>query len=98
MKSPEKCESIEEVRRAIDSIDQEIIQLLGKRLGYVKEVVRFKEPTREGIVAQERFNAVIASRREWAAQQGLEPDVIEKVYRELLGHFINEELKIIKNK
>lgn len=98
MRHPEKCENIEEVRLAIDTIDKEIIQLLGKRFQYVKEVIRFKEPTEESVVAQERFNSVISSRRKLAKDAGLNPDIIESIYRQLLGHFIDEELKLIKNK
>ena len=98
MKSPERCTSIEEVRDAIDAIDNEIIQLLAKRFGYVKEVIKFKEPTEESIVAKDRFESVIQSRRELARINGLDMDLIERVYRELLNYFISEELKILKKK
>lgn len=96
MKQPDKCETIEEIRTAIDKIDSEIIQLLGHRYGFVKEIIRFKEPTEESIVAKERFNAVLSSRRKMAEEVGLNPDIIEKIYRDLLNHFIAEELKLIK--
>ena len=96
MKLPGDCNSIDEIRNAIDRIDDEVISLLGRRYGYVKEIIRFKEPTQESIVAKERFDAVIASRREMAKKAGLNPDIIEKIYLELLGHFIDEELKLIR--
>lgn len=98
MKLPGKCESIEEIRGMIDNIDREIIDLLGKRYSYVKEIIRFKEPTEESIVARERFDAVLSSRRKLAEEAGLDPDIIEKIYRDLMTHFINEELKLIRNK
>jgi isochorismate pyruvate lyase len=96
--SAEDCNSIEEIREAIDHIDEKIISLLGERYKYVKEVVRFKEPTEESIVAKSRFDEVISSRRRLAEQWGLDPDLIEKIYRELLSHFIEEELKMIRKK
>ncbi len=98
MKPAGECTSIEEIREAIDKIDTAIIRLLGERYEYVKEVVRFKTPTEEGIIARERFDAVIASRRAMAEENGLDPGVVEKIYRELLGHFIAEELKLIQKK
>ena len=98
MKPAEKCTSIDEIRAAIDMIDRQVIELLGKRFGYVKAVVGFKKPTEESIIAQERFDSVISSRRDMAAENGLDADLIERIYRELLGHFIGEELKMIKNK
>lgn len=98
MKLPKDCKTIEDIRNAIDTLDQEIINLMGQRFGYVKEIIRFKEPTEESIVARKRFDAVISSRRDLAEKEGLDPDIIEKIYRDLLNHFIAEELKLIKKK
>ena len=42
MKRPGNCESIEDVRRGIDALDREIIQLIGRRAGYVEAAARFK--------------------------------------------------------
>jgi hypothetical protein len=33
------------------------------------------------------------NRREWAAAEGLNPDAIEKMYSDLVNHFISEEMK-----
>lgn len=98
MKTAGNCSTINEIREAIDKLDEEILLLLGKRYEYVKEVVRFKKHDKESIVAKNRFDAVISSRRDLAVKNGLNPDVIEKIYRELLNHFIDEEMKIINLK
>jgi isochorismate pyruvate lyase len=98
IKQAEDCSSIQEIREAIDKIDQEIITLLGERYKYVKAIVRFKEPTKESIIAQERFDNVISSRRAMAKKYGLDPDMIEKLYKELMNHFIAEELKMLNKK
>lgn len=98
MRLASECTSIEEVREAIDTLDEQIITLLGERYKYVKEIVRFKEPTEESIIARHRFDAVISTRRTLAQENGLDPDLIEKLYRDLLSHFIDEELKMIKRK
>lgn len=98
MKLPFDCISIEEVREAIDILDQKIIALLGERYRYVKEVIRFKEPNEKSIVAKERFDSVIASRRELAKKEGLDPDIIENIYKDLLHYFISEERKLIEKK
>ena len=98
MKQAADCTSIEEVRKAIDTIDEQIIKLLGERYKYVKEIVRFKKHTEESIIAQSRYDAVIASRRLLAEEHGLDANLIEQIYKDLLSHFIEEELKIIKKK
>jgi len=98
MKSADRCSTIEEVRNAIDVIDQELIQLLARRFQYVKEIIKFKEPTEESIVAKDRFESVIQSRRDMAQENDLDQDLIERIYRELLNYFIAEELKLMKEK
>jgi len=98
MKTPTECNSLDEIRDHIDAIDQEILQLLSDRFEYVKEVVKYKNPDKDSIIAKDRKDAVIQRRREWALHYGLDPDTIEKIYRTLIDYFIEEELKIIKSR
>lgn len=94
-KAPLECTNISEVRKEIDNIDRVIIQLLSNRLGYVREVVKYKENTPSGVEASGRRAAVLNSRREWASDGGLNPDVVEDIYNRLIEYFIEEEKKII---
>ena len=94
MKQPEKCENIQEIRDAIDNIDNEIIKLLGLRFSYVKEVVKYKGKDRDSIIAKKRYNEVLENRRKLAVENGLNPDIIESIYKNLINHFINEEIEI----
>lgn len=94
-KLPLECQNITEVRNEIDRIDAEIIKLLSERFGYVREVVKYKEKTSSGIEASGRRAAVIESRRKWAEEAGLNPEVIGNIYNELIEYFIEEEKKIM---
>lgn len=96
-KLPQDCTNITEVRNEIDSIDCEIIKLLSERFGYVREVVKYKEKTNTGIEASDRRAAVIESRRKWAEEANINPDVIENIYNTLIDYFIIEEKKIMQN-
>jgi isochorismate pyruvate lyase len=92
MKSPAECSSIEEVRAAIDAIDDEVVKALGLRAQYVKTITRFKK-TKEDVQAPARQAFVISQRRAWAAEAGLDPDLVEKIYRLMMDHFVAEELR-----
>jgi isochorismate pyruvate lyase len=92
MKAPEECLDIQEIRQGIDAIDREVINLLGKRFAYVKAAAQFKTSS-DGVKAVDRFNAMLQQRRVWAEEVELNPDAIEKLYRDLVGYFIEEELK-----
>lgn len=95
MRDPKKCESIEEIRKILDDIDFQIIGLLGKRLNYVKEIVKFKI-NEEDIVAIARQQEVIRLRRKWAEMNKLDPDLIEKIYKILIQFNVQKELKIFR--
>ena len=36
---------------------------------------------------------MLAQRRQWAAQEGLSPDAIERMFSDLVHHFIEEEMQ-----
>ena len=84
-----------DVRGAIDDLDRRIVRLIGQRARYVFVAARFK--TGEASVrAPERQKVMLEERRRWAEEEGLSPDVIEKIYRDLVSYFITRELDNLK--
>lgn len=94
-KKPSECANITDVRNEIDNIDKAIISLLSQRFEYVKEVVKYKDKTNEGIEASDRKATVFRERRQWAEAANLNPDIIEDIYKRLVQYFIEEEKKLI---
>lgn len=92
MKPAADCTDMQEIRAAIDAIDRGIIARLGERFAYVKAASAFKTDATD-VRAPERFQSMLAQRRDWAEESGLNPDAIEKLYRDLVEHFIAEEMK-----
>ena len=88
---PENCTGMDDIRVEIDNMDKDIISILGKRFEYVKAASKFKT-SETSVRAPERFKAMLEQRRVWASSEGLSPDAIEKMYRDLVNHFINEEM------
>jgi isochorismate pyruvate lyase len=81
-----------DIRAEIDRLDQQVIALLGQRFAYVKAASKFKTSA-ANVKAPERFQAMLEQRRVWADEEGLSADAIEKMYRDLVNHFIEEEMK-----
>jgi len=95
--NPQNCDNIQEIRDAIDAIDQEILQLFAQRHEYVKEIVKFKRGDEEGIIAQERKELVLQQRKEWAEEMGLDPELMEKVFMLLIDKNIQIQFDIYKS-
>ncbi|MEG4272417.1 MULTISPECIES: isochorismate lyase [unclassified Microcoleus] len=97
MKDPDECANIHEVREEIDIIDREVIEALSKRFQYVIAAARFKT-SEASVKSFDRFHDMLQQRRDWAQQSGLNPDVVENIYRDLVNYYIEEELKHYKSK
>ena len=83
MTTPEACESLAQVR-------EQIVRLLAERGGYVLAAARFKASAAE-VRAPQRVEQVIARVRALAERQGAMPDVVERIYRELIEAFTEAE-------
>lgn len=92
MKQSEDCASIEDVREGIDTLDREIVALIGRRAHYVEAAARFKT-SQSSVRAPERQKAMLDVRRRWAEEENLAPDVVENVYRTLIDYFIQREMQ-----
>ena len=96
-KRPQECSSIDDVRAEIDRIDRQIVALIGERAGYVRAAAKFKTSAAD-VRAAERFEAMLRQRRAWAEERELDPDMIEKLYRDMVNHFIQQEMAHWKQK
>jgi len=83
--------TIEGIRKKIDHIDQQIVTLIGERAGYVQAAAKFKTSAPD-VRAAERVRAMLGQRRAWAEERGLDPDRIEKLYQDMVNHFIQQEM------
>lgn len=94
---PKDCRDMNDIRSEIDHIDYAVIQLLSRRFHYVKAASQFKKNTTE-IQAKERVNSMLQQREQWALEQGLNGEVIKKLYADLVNYFISEEKKEFERK
>lgn len=91
---PQDCETLQEIRDALDAIDLDIIKLFAERHKYVKEIVKFKSSDEKAIIAQERQELVLNQRRAWAEEKGLEGQMMESIFRLLIEKNIQIQVDI----
>lgn len=84
--------SIEEVRNRIDRIDSELVKMIAQRSQCVKAAAAFKSD-HSAVRAPDRVQQVIDKVCKQATEAGLPPVIIEKVYRTMIGAFIDYELE-----
>jgi isochorismate pyruvate lyase len=87
---PEDCTNMEEVRAEIDRIDAALIELIGERFVYVDRAWQLKQSPTEARVPW-RIQQVIERVRTRAAEKGLPPELVEALWRQMIGWFIQYE-------
>lgn len=86
---------LKEIREKIDSIDEQIVKLLASRSVFVAEAAKYKKDLAD-VTAPARVEEVIEKVVKLAEQNGLEPTIAEKVYRTMIGCFIDAETNVYK--
>jgi isochorismate pyruvate lyase len=85
------CKSLEEVRSNIDRIDNQIVKLIAERGSFVRQASKYKKDSND-VKAPQRVESVIQKVRALADDYGANPDMVEKIYREMIYCFINMEM------
>lgn len=92
---PAACDTMAVLRGQIDRVDRALLDLLQERAGYIDRAIVLK--TRENLPARttDRVSEVIAHVRTGATQRGLDPDLAERVWTELIEWAIAHESKVL---
>ncbi|SIO56378.1 chorismate mutase [Rhodovulum sp. ES.010] len=91
MTPPEDCRTMAELRAQIDALDADLVARLGLRARYIDRAAELKPA--EGLPARigPRVEEVVGKVRARAAETGLDPDLVERLWRELIEWSIRRE-------
>ncbi|MDR3452127.1 MAG: chorismate mutase [Rhodoferax sp.] len=84
------CETMAEVRRHIDALDERIVALLTERGGYVAQAARIKQRA-DQVHDQARIDFIVDRVKAMARAQGAPEAVMEATYRAMIDAFIEFE-------
>ena len=87
-----KCRTLNEVRKNIDTIDNQIVKLLIKRSSFVLQATYFKTKKSQ-LIDRKRIARIIKRVSNIAKKQKLSPIIVEKVFRKMINQFILLETK-----
>lgn len=92
---PENCANMAELRRVIDGLDAELIELLARRAACIDRAIQLKP--KEGVPARvaERVEEVVANVRRRAAAEGLDEALVERLWRDLIEWSIARESRAL---
>ncbi len=84
---------IENLRQQMDSIDAEIIYLLGRRMDFSDQMGLLKKEQNMTVYSPERWREIVETRSEQAMKQQLSPEFILSLYEKIHHESIQRQLK-----
>ena len=78
-------------RARIDALDKQIVALLGERFGIIKEVAKLKAEHGIAPILPYRVEEVVRNARAKAEKEGVDPDLVEKIYRIIIDTACQQE-------
>ena len=81
------CRDMQDVRRAINALDDVLVPLLVERSGYMTQAARIK-PAASQVRDEARIEDIVQRVRARAAAEGGEPDLVEQIYRSMMEAYI----------
>lgn len=86
--------TLDELRKEIDEIDQEILKILVRRVDIVKQIGELKNEQNMPIVDEERKEKVLQSITERAKLFHLSEDFVKKLFQEIHDHAVELQKKV----
>lgn len=84
---------LEELRGQIDHLDEEILALLKKRIGIVKDIGHVKELNQVQIFQMRRWFKILENRQESAEKLGLNKEVVHELFQLIHKYSIDIQIK-----
>lgn len=87
------CTTMVELRAEIDRLDRTIVELLGIRQGFMERAAHIKEH-RNLVRDEKRIEDVVTKVMNHAHKVGAHPELVEKLYRDMIEWCINYEMGV----
>ncbi|WP_457597716.1 chorismate mutase [Hydrogenimonas sp.] len=92
-----KCQTLEELRKEIDEVDEKIVELIAVRNDYIKQAADFKQSVEE-IKSDERIDEVMQHVRHKALTLGVSPNMVADIYRTMIDEMVETEIAELRNR
>lgn len=91
-----KCNSLEEVRTEIDSLDTKLVDLIAERSHLIRQAAAFKNSVEE-VKAEDRIDFILQKVRHHAIEQGVSPNMISELFTIMIDEMVETEISEFRN-
>ena len=87
-------EDISELRRQIDVIDENLLEMLDKRMRISREIGIYKKEHNQPILQTERYDKILKERTQTAMAMGLNPEFIREIVTKIHEESVQQQMNI----
>ncbi len=95
--SPDKRKKLNILRKKLDLLDNKLIKLIKIRTNLVKEVLKLKTYKYE-IVDKKRISLILKNIKKKSINNDIDPKISKRIWKNMIGAFIDYERRNFKNK
>jgi isochorismate pyruvate lyase len=95
MKLPGQCANMRELRAEIDRTDKELVRLLAQRAAYIERAAAIKAIEKLPPRIPQRVEEVVRNVRALATAEGLDVDLAEGLWRQMIEWSIAREERLM---
>lgn len=96
--SKQTTESLTLLRQQIDRIDNELLEILSRRMGVSRDIGRYKKEHRMSVVQAGRYNDVIRSRVKLGEEMGMGTDFLKTILLAIHDESVRQQIEIINDR
>jgi len=88
-------ENITALRKQIDEIDNQIIEVLAKRMRISREIGQYKKEHGMTILQTSRYSEILEKRGAQGSLLGIDPECVKKIFESIHEESVNQQMHII---
>ena len=88
-------ENITELRKQIDSIDNDLIELLAKRMRVAREIGQYKKEHKMTVLQSKRYSEIIDKRGAQGTLCGISPDCMNTIFEAIHEESVRQQMEIL---
>lgn len=91
----EYTESLGGLRKQIDEMDDQLLNLLTKRMRISREIALYKKDHNMGVVQTARYNEILDKRCAQGSLCGMSPEFVRRIYESIHEESVRQQMEII---
>ena len=95
--SPQNKKKLNSLRKQLDKLDNDLLEVFKKRTSIIKQVLALKEYKKQ-IVDKKRINKILSNIKKKSLKNNIDPKITNRIWKNMIWSYIDFEKRNFKKK